>query len=44
MYETVLAKFPHLSEEDRLNIAQFTLDYTQKEVDVLFTRVSEIFL
>jgi cytochrome c len=42
MYETVKAKFPHLSDEDRLDIAKFALDCMEKETKYLWEKIARI--
>lgn len=43
MYETLKSKFPHLSDEDRLNIALFIHEYTWNEIQRVYREVWEIF-
>lgn len=43
MYETVKAKFPHLSDEDRISIAEFVLDYERKSTISLWEKIERIY-
>lgn len=43
MYETVKQRFPHLSDTDRIEIAQFALDYSKLESDSIFEKLKKIF-
>lgn len=43
MYELVNNAFPHLSDEDRIKIGQFALDYTDKETKSLWDKIERIY-